>query len=279
MAGKSCSNHREYTPGCEPCGVVQSRYDRRRAAKIKDGTWQYRRPVAEVRDHLHHLHRQGMSYTAVARAAGLAKRTVLAVVSENRTWVQGPTAAAIYAVQPASELPKGRIDSTGTTRRLRALIAAGWTMTALAARLGWHIQQVWELTKQKHPTVTDATAATIASLYKELSATPGSSARARNHAARNGWLGPAWFDDDRIDDPDHDPLAEAQAADTTVIDEVAVDRALRGLDVVLTKPERHFAVHEGCRRGQKLTTVALALGMNYQVAKKLAAKPLPAMAA
>jgi hypothetical protein len=36
-------------------------------------------------------------------------------------------------------------------------------------------------------------------------------AKARNYAARRGWLAPLWWDDDRIDDPTYEPRATTKA--------------------------------------------------------------------
>ncbi len=177
-------------------------------------------------------------------------------------------------------LPPGLVDSTGTVRRVRALAAAGWSFAAQGQWMGTSDRWPGMLANQSSETVTLSTADRVKAMYAALQNQPGTSAKAKTWAAKRGWLGPAWWDDDAsLDDPSFEPLAEAQAADTTVIDEVAVDRALRGFSVRLTKVERHFAIHEGRRRGTALNAVAATLGMNYQTAVKLAAKPLPAMAA
>lgn len=162
----------------------------------------------------------------------------------------------------------------GTVRRARALVAIGHPARDLAARLGLSPRRVGEVLHDRSAGLQTRTVAAFKALYDELSMTPGPSDRCRAYAARRGWLGPLWFDEDRIDDETYDPLAEATDTGEDV-DEVAVDRALKGEPVRLNRLERHVAVHEGRRRGHPLSNIALALHINYAEAKRWAAKPLP----
>jgi hypothetical protein len=108
--------------------------------------------------------------------------------------------------------PNRLIDSTGTARRLQALHAIGYGNPQLAARLFVSTQRVHELRIQKWPTVTRATADSVAWLYIELSEDPptGRAATiARGSAAKLGEQPPeAWDPDtDAIDDPGAEPYA------------------------------------------------------------------------
>lgn len=91
-------------------------------------------------------------------------------------------------------------DPTGTVRRLRALVAIGWTQTELAARLGFTGANASRLFLGHHK-VTAATARRVAVLFDELSLQSGPSNAARARGARMGWLRPLDWDDDALDDP------------------------------------------------------------------------------
>jgi hypothetical protein len=106
----------------------------------------------------------------------------------------------------------GRIDSTGTQRRLQALVALGWNWRLLGKHLetdAWVVQQ-WA--ERDHAYVFTKTAERVADLYERLSMQfppettgleRGSAKRARGRAQRMGWPPPlAW---DAIDDPTEQP--------------------------------------------------------------------------
>jgi hypothetical protein len=58
---------------------------------------------------------------------------------------------------------------------------------------------------QKSSRVHRGTAGQVARVYDELAMTPGPSTRARDAAARRGWVPPLAWDDDEIDDPQARP--------------------------------------------------------------------------
>ncbi|WP_344004083.1 hypothetical protein [Nocardioides lentus] len=106
-----------------------------------------------------------------------------------------------------------QIDPTGTSRRLQALCAIGWTGPELAARLGVSPARVNHLTVGHWNLVHRAVAAKVAALYDELSMTVPTDpdvlaprqirthARARKLAAKKGWAPPLAWDDHDLDDP------------------------------------------------------------------------------
>lgn len=96
------------------------------------------------------------------------------------------------------------IPATGSARRVRALIAIGWSQDLLGARLGVSVQRLSHL-HRKQKRVLTTTAARIDALYRELSDTPGPSYRARSAGRRYGYLPPMAWDDDTIDDPAAEP--------------------------------------------------------------------------
>ena len=100
------------------------------------------------------------------------------------------------------------IDATGTRRRIQSLMALGWTSdeigVATGAMSGKHIQQ----TSYKARVRLD-TARLIATAYRQLSATPGTSSQTRGRAERAGWPPPMAWDDGTgphgIDNPQATP--------------------------------------------------------------------------
>lgn len=93
--------------------------------------------------------------------------------------------------------------SRGSCRRLRALVAIGYTQNALADHLGVSVATVNRWVSNDAPTMHPDTANAITALFNRLEARPLTGPRAsrpRLHAARRGWAPPfAWTD------PDHDP--------------------------------------------------------------------------
>lgn len=158
------------------------------------------------RSHLALLSAAGMSRGEVERRCGVSRVTLLRIVRGDLSRVHRRTANAILAVPPASfsDQRSGWVDGTGTRRRLRALMAAGWPASRLAARLGTSQSHIRRLVEDGHG-CSAVTRAQVVDLYDELwdvSPPEDKSARlARRRAQLQGWsLAMAW-DDDEIDDP------------------------------------------------------------------------------
>jgi len=136
-------------------------------------------------------------------------------------------------------------DALGMRRRLQALGAIGWSTTALASRLDTSDSHIREWRHAQRVTITSFDK--VARLYEEVSMHPvvghdrrskQSATRSRNDAARQGWLPPLAWDDI---DTDPEPPA-ADELDEADVDEIAVDRALRGEAQRLNKAEKREAV-------------------------------------
>lgn len=97
-----------------------------------------------------------------------------------------------------------RVDAAGCRRRIQALVAIGWPMDVLAARVGESPSAIRHVIYRKYvylPTVRKVTR-----LYDELSMIQGPSNLSRLAAARKGWPPPLAWDDDLIDDPTAVPV-------------------------------------------------------------------------
>ena len=107
-----------------------------------------------------------------------------------------------------------QVPSLGTTRRLRALYALGWTGNQLGERLGISSARVSHLVSGVRPKVHRDTAARVAALYDDLSMTVPQDPevlprrhirvhdRQRRQSAAKGWRPPLFWDDiDRDPEP------------------------------------------------------------------------------
>jgi hypothetical protein len=122
--------------------------------------------------------------------------------------IRPATETAILAI--TLDLADGaRVDSTGTTRRIRALVAIGWSQSKIAARLGVTPANFTALTHGRTQ-VTTARAKAVVDLYDELWNTAPPQAghrdkiaysRSIRYAALAGWVVPMAWDDETIDDP------------------------------------------------------------------------------
>jgi hypothetical protein len=156
----------------------------------------------------------GMSCADIAREAGLNDSSVDRLLRGAAKLIYRDTEEKILAVRPRPVVAHGAyVPSVGTTRRLRALAAAGFTCAWIAEQTGWKKQFVSQLTLHPAPTVFAVTARRVADLYQRYeSRRPedcGVTARgakiASGLADRNGYAPPACWDDDTIDDPNAIP--------------------------------------------------------------------------
>lgn len=191
---------------CEPCRRAGSREGKATRYRSVTGTHSY---VDAGPARAHVLALLGtLAISQVEARSGVHRTAIRALVSGVRGQqpsrrISRATRDALLSVRPDRVGPEmhGHVDRTGTQRRLRALIALGWSAQYLTARLRASSRTVGVLVADEGPSIRASTRANVAALYDELWATPGPSSRARKIAARKGWLVPAWWDDDTIDDP------------------------------------------------------------------------------
>ena len=214
------------------------------------------------------------------------------------THVRVDTADRLLAVDAATAaLPGGaRIPATGSRRRLQAQACLGWGNSALTTRTALTQRSLNRLLNSDVDTVTLDTARAVATLYARLrlAPPPGRTQLQRNAARQSaaraqaaGWRPPhAWHDididheagpasrtttpssppdthhnrrRDRDDLSDLDALDDVDADDDDAVDEVAVERAVRGEQLNLTPQERLEAVARLTRRGTSARETARLL--------------------
>lgn len=169
------------------------------------------------------------------------------------------------------------IDSTGSARRIRALIAIGWSMRELARRTGHHHRTIQDVVYGRRRLITRHTARWVSDLYEELSTTPGGSKYALLVADRYGWAPPLAWDEGAIDDPTAEPDLGGDNPD--FIDPIAVEKALAGHHVRLTPAERDHTFRVGLDRGMTPYAIGQALHMSASTYKGIAKRVLAEQAA
>lgn len=156
---------------------------------------------ARATEHLLRLNQAGFSWRQIAQLSGMSEQGLYGV--RDGTQVQVETEKRILAI-PAPEdkyAGRGLIDSTGSQRRIRALVALGWPQRKLEDHMGTHPRRL-SIVLQRQKIYTPL-ARLISDCYDELSMTLGPSNRSRVIAQRKGWPVPLCWDD--IDDPNETP--------------------------------------------------------------------------
>jgi len=136
-------------------------------------------------------------------------------------------ADAILGVEPAPLPPPGRkVDATGATRRLRALVVDGHTLTDLAnGREG--VRKTYQaIANGQRATCSYRVHEMIANLYRDRAGTPGGSELASLRGKRAGWHGSDAWDETTIDDPAAAPFGHLPAG--AAYDETNVCHAVAG---------------------------------------------------
>lgn len=192
----------------------RDRYNARRRA-IRAGLIQPRTLIdAEpIRQHILELQAAGVSPTRIARLAGMSHTNVTdflhASPSQGRGRKRQTTpeiAEKILAVQP--------LTTTGTMRRIQALVAIGWSIRQIAARAD--VSTRWIVNLHPGVVVNVVTSKKIAAAYEKLrklnpekhGVWPGHVARSKQRAKDNRWPPPKYWAGrmDVIDDPHFEPM-------------------------------------------------------------------------
>lgn len=247
-------------PGCVDRFNARAR-ERDQAHKV--GTYSGLIDAARARHHIVRLQRAGMSAEAIAKAAGLSPHSILDLLRPRSTKSRGrrlrttpATEAKILAVTPGNHTV-GRIDATGTIRRVQALATLGWPARNIARHAGLAGENATDILRRTR--VYAATANAIKAAYDELrtlqpekhGVVKAQAHKTKNRATRERWVPPKYWDlhPGAIDDPEFEPeykklrveiIAEEahwlittfgydrnEAADRLGVDRTYVDRALR----------------------------------------------------
>lgn len=210
--------------GCGACVQAGRRYAKRRSHLGRTGRSNLI-DAQPARDHVRQLLREGLTLGQIEQRSGVHRtglRHLVGTGSDGRpaaARVRRDTAARLLAVAACrvGEETSGLVDPTGTRRRLQALVAIGWTQSALARRLGILPASLPKIVHGDRPAIRVATRDAVQALYDDLwdqsppDVTPGER-RARTaaltRAAARGWPPPMAWDDDLIDNPAARPAVD-----------------------------------------------------------------------
>jgi hypothetical protein len=199
------------TDPCDPCLEEGRRYERNRSKLHVMGRKPYV-AAGRARAHVQRLLAGGMTVRQVEAASGV-NRTAIRVMlgdfpgrkrsEQIRPWTERALLIVRGNLGPARS-GTATVDAAGTRRRLEALQAIGYPARELAQRLGAGPRSPLQVARRAR--VRAATARAVADLYAALENTPGPSHRVAVTAQARGFLAPAWWDTDTIDDPDKAPV-------------------------------------------------------------------------
>lgn len=196
---------------CDRCGRAARLYCKKRRTLKNRGEWNPWGDLDAVRAHLARLKQQGMGAEEVSERANVA-RSVLYMIREGRTKrVKMEVAARILAVGVDFDLipALSRVDASGTRRRLEALQAVGWSLAEIAPLCGVSRRTLHGV--MDRPAVQVGTARAVRDVYSKLwdqepptftDAQRRSVDLTRRRAAQQGWLPPAAWEDELLDQPD-----------------------------------------------------------------------------
>jgi hypothetical protein len=205
---------------CYTCGWAVAQYRDHVEQMQRRGQWQPYVDAEPVRHHIRNLQACGLGLRHIAELANVDRKRLQAVLSGRPERGTGPQeqvrpalAVAILTVEPSVDnvAPSTPVGSTGTVRRLQALVAAGWPQAQLADRLGLTDSNFAAALRRDQVLVRTVRA--VRALYAELwLADPAehgvpiaSINRARRRAKSHGWASAGVWDEDTIDDPQAEP--------------------------------------------------------------------------
>lgn len=231
----------EYRCRRPECVARYNTLNQQRLRARRAGTYDRFVDAEPVRHHILNLQRAGMAADAIATVAGVPTQTVLEFVRVRPSKGRGrrrrttpATAAKILAVTPADQAT-GRIDATGTRRRMQALVAIGWPVRHIATHAGLHptTTRIPDAGGRVYVATAKAVAATYDRLRHRRPTAHGVTAahmqRAKNLGSRNGWPPPTYWDQHpgEIDNPDYMPMTPRQV----IAEEARWFMAMDGLSV------------------------------------------------
>lgn len=160
--------------------------------------------AAPVAAYLSKLIADGASRQSIADASGCSVGTVKRVLDDPHHTIRASIRARLLAVThaPEDQVP---VDATGSIRQVRALMAIGREANEIKAATGLAHNIISRLVNGHAEHVFRGTAAAIGDAYERMCMTPGTSARSRNRAAREGWAPPLAWEGLDMSSPDARP--------------------------------------------------------------------------
>lgn len=205
---------------CKPCTEASRVAEKARRRDRAYGLTSYVDALPATA-HVRALMAAGMGWKRVAAAAGIDNSLVYPLLygradrngGAPRTKARRRTVDALLAVPfpTLDDIAAGAlVPAAGTTRRLRALHAVGWSVLAISERSKIEHQALNSAINGERERLTAGTARAVRAAYDELWDEPPPSAtkweriaasRSRRTAAARGWPMPLDLDDETVDDP------------------------------------------------------------------------------
>lgn len=262
-------------------GARKQRRERRLRAY---GQWHPWVDAQVVRDHISKQRAGGLGLREISKLSGVSDATISGIVYGRPASGYGPTSRTVREVAErllsvhATMDNVGdlvRIDSTGTRRRVGAIVAMGHTLAAIANRLG--VSRSNFGTTLASPRVRAVTARAVRDLYRDWAFSPPprdthlqrhNYSRALTLAKRHGWVSAfAWND---IDDPSETPTVGPRvAAALREPDEIAVLELMAGRPVKAHAVDKREAARRLLADGVGVNVVALRCRMSYRAVAAL----------
>lgn len=193
------------------CGYVTT--NRGLCHKHYDAWRVLNRPVdaSLVAAHVRALRDAGYGLKRIKQLTGVSVATLddLAAGRTRRTF--RPTAEALFALRPGGDQLPARIPVIGVQRRLRALVALGYTDEQIAAEIGGNQSNLSRYVGGRIHWITPEKFLKVDLVFRRLESQPAPTGwpaeRARRRAATRGWLPPFAWDEGTLDDPAAEPAA------------------------------------------------------------------------
>lgn len=281
---------------CLPCCAYRSEHAQRIAKAKAYGRFSRGVDPAKAREHIAFLRSHGMGAKTIARKAGVSESAVGNLIYGKKradgsltpiTMIFASTEERILSVRIELK-PSAVTGSTGTQRRLQALMVRGWSIPKVAAACGFNRQRLDHAMAGK-PVLAD-TVQKVKAAYDQMWDTDppavtkeekSSISRSKGLARRRGWHGPLAWDEETIDDPAAEPYVGKRRtakdshgkeflADDDELDETAILRAMDGdKTVVLTRPERAEVIRRLVDQGLSDEAVGARLGTSDRTILRL----------
>jgi hypothetical protein len=149
----------------------------------------------------------GYSSNWISSATGVPI-TFVQKFSEGRRQNIGPVRSELILKADIHNGTVGYGPAVGTTRRLQALAAIGWTVEQIHAATGVPMATLSHMQRGNRHHIRRDLMLAVKAHFAKVSMTPGPSSIAKNRAAKLGWAPPLAWDD--IDDPNDTPNVGAE---------------------------------------------------------------------
>lgn len=265
--GQTPTCYRMHKCGCDGCRVANAQrcYQRKKLIAYGRPT-SHLVPVEPARQRLRELSRAGWGSRALGATLGVDRSTVEAIIAQDskRKQIRDDLAERILTLTLDDVRPTAwtLVDARGTVRRIQALGTLGWSEIEISRRIGMHRVSINRVAKNQR--IRREFAQRIAVLYElrwdvpaetDPTVSPESVWITKGHARRAGYLPPmAW------DDIDTDLWPPAVHHSPLLVDEIAVELALEGVNVRLSPQELLVAVKRGGQRDLSAAEIAERVG-------------------